>query len=539
MTDASGKTLFYEYNNEGRLKNLKDDSNEILTAYRYTMGGRIKEITTKGGIRTTYEYDDDGNISRLMIGDGTKKGRLYDAFMLYDLNGSRTEKRGIRQNTEGECIRQSISYRYDHSSRLIKEERAEKGRNRVCDAVSGNRYTYDLNGNRLTKESYRNDSVDETESYQYNERNELTKRTVAGDTASITLYHYDNNGSIISEEQNGRTSEYRYDLLNRQTYVRTLDGKEQENFYDGEGLRAGLTENGKKTFFLYYNGEILTECDGESAPVRRYLNGIGLSHVQTLEDGLYHAYHQDEQGNTAYITEENRQVQNSYRYDAFGNLLERKEDIENRILYTGQQYDQVTGQYYLRARYYNPVVGRFLQEDTYRGDGLNLYAYCANNPVMYYDPSGHACDTPEDNTPPATLVGQVSNEGGTGTELFLPDEYYQKLDENIANAVAARDAEVARIQTLSNTKRDNITTVVAGVDLRTGDVYVGAKDSIIYKGNDSCAEDIVYRGLGGNTNANIIMTPAIRPRNNEPIAVCTRCQTKYPKNMFMKGTTFE
>ena len=419
MTDASGKTLFYEYNSEGRLKSLKDDSNEILTAYRYTMGGRIKEITTKGGIRTAYEYDDDGNISRLMIGDGTRKGRLYDAFMLYDLNGSRIEKRGIRQNTEGECIRQSISYRYDHSNRLIKEERTEKGRSRVYDAVSGNRYTYDLNGNRLTKESYHNDSVDETESYQYNERNELTKRTVTGDTASITLYHYDNNGSIISEEQNGRTSEYRYDLLSRQTYVRTLDGKEQENFYDGEGLRAGLTENGKKTFFLYHNGEILTESDGESAPVRRYLNGIGLSHVQTLEDGLYHAYHQDEQGSTVYITEENRQVQNSYRYDAFGNLLESKEDIENRILYTRQQYDQVTGQYYLRARYYNPVVGRFLQEDTYRGDGLNLYAYCANNPVMYYDPSGHAneCNggNTEQNETPEPLAGQVSNEGGSAT----------------------------------------------------------------------------------------------------------------------------
>ncbi len=81
-----------------------------------------------------------------------------------------------------------------------------------------------------------------------------------------------------------------------------------------------------------------------------------------------------------------------YQYDAFGNLTEHRETIANRILYTGQQYDQETGQYYLRARYYNPAVGRFLQEDTYRGDGLNLYAYCANNPVMYYDPSGHeAC----------------------------------------------------------------------------------------------------------------------------------------------------
>lgn len=63
--------------------------------------------------------------------------------------------------------------------------------------------------------------------------------------------------------------------------------------------------------------------------------------------------------------------------------------MSNRILYTGQQYDQASGQYYLRARYYNPVVGRFMQEDVYRGDGLNLYAYCGNNPVVYYDPSGY------------------------------------------------------------------------------------------------------------------------------------------------------
>ena len=50
--------------------------------------------------------------------------------------------------------------------------------------------------------------------------------------------------------------------------------------------------------------------------------------------------------------------------------------------------DPVTQQYYLRARFYNPVIARFTQEDTYRGDGLNLYAYCANNPVYYTDPTG-------------------------------------------------------------------------------------------------------------------------------------------------------
>uniref|UniRef100_UPI0040272690 RHS repeat-associated core domain-containing protein n=1 Tax=Agathobacter sp. TaxID=2021311 RepID=UPI0040272690 len=49
----------------------------------------------------------------------------------------------------------------------------------------------------------------------------------------------------------------------------------------------------------------------------------------------------------------------------------------------------VTQQYYLHARFYNPVIGRFTQEDTYYGDGLNLYQYCQANPVGYVDPSGH------------------------------------------------------------------------------------------------------------------------------------------------------
>ncbi|MCM1225340.1 MAG: hypothetical protein NC548_63925 [Lachnospiraceae bacterium] len=400
LTDGSGKTLLYAYDGDGRLHHLKEqDSGIILTEYRYTDAGRIREIITANGIRTAYAYDEDGNISRLTIGDGTEAGLLYDAFLLYDLNGNRTGKNGTRLGADGKQAAMAVSYRYDAMNRLTNEYRGG----------AGERYAYDLCGNRLLREQYRGGSVDVTEGYRYNERNELTERVRAG---SLTRYRYDRNGSIISEEEEGRRSEYRYDLLNRQIYVRTPDGKEQENLYDGEGLRAGLVENGKKTTFLYHNGEILAECDGESAPVRRYVSGLGLSHVQTA-DGAYHAYHQDEQGSTAYITGQDHGIENHYQYDAFGNLLDRKEGIGNRILYTGQQYDQETGQYYLRARYYNPVVGRFLQEDTYRGDGLNLYAYCANNPVNYYDPSGHA------------------QKYGTGQANELPDVKYTGDDPKI------------------------------------------------------------------------------------------------------------
>ncbi len=89
------------------------------------------------------------------------------------------------------------------------------------------------------------------------------------------------------------------------------------------------------------------------------------------------------------VEEAGSRVLNYYEYDAFGNTTVIRETVKNRFRYDGEQYDAVMGQYYLRARYYNPVIGRFTQEDTYYGDGLNLYAYCGNNPVGYEDPSGH------------------------------------------------------------------------------------------------------------------------------------------------------
>ena len=91
------------------------------------------------------------------------------------------------------------------------------------------------------------------------------------------------------------------------------------------------------------------------------------------------------------VTAGNNALDISYSYDVRGQLQEecRNGVSTCRIRYTGQQYDDATGQYYLRTRYYNPILGRFMQEDTYQGDGLNLYAYCKNNSVTYYDPSGY------------------------------------------------------------------------------------------------------------------------------------------------------
>ena len=94
----------------------------------------------------------------------------------------------------------------------------------------------------------------------------------------------------------------------------------------------------------------------------------------------------------------NGAVTATYDYDAFGNIAGLAPNISdsNPFRYCGEYLDAETGTYYLRARYYNPATGRFIQQDAWDyislGDplSLSLYTYCINNPIYYIDPSGHS-----------------------------------------------------------------------------------------------------------------------------------------------------
>ncbi|MCR5836214.1 MAG: glucosaminidase domain-containing protein, partial [Lachnospiraceae bacterium] len=85
----------------------------------------------------------------------------------------------------------------------------------------------------------------------------------------------------------------------------------------------------------------------------------------------------------------------SYQYNDYGTTAKYGDaDFYNEICYTSGVYDELTGLYYLNARYYSPDDQRFMSQDSYRGEQedyatWNLYAYCGENPINYVDPSGH------------------------------------------------------------------------------------------------------------------------------------------------------
>lgn len=82
-------------------------------------------------------------------------------------------------------------------------------------------------------------------------------------------------------------------------------------------------------------------------------------------------------------------VTDTYEYDAFGNKINSTGTTPNNYLYRGEQYDSDLGMYYLRARYYNPLTGRFASVDSQAGQGQRRYEYAGANPVDELDPSGN------------------------------------------------------------------------------------------------------------------------------------------------------
>ena len=212
--------------------------------------------------------------------------------------------------------------------------------------------------------------------------NAAKNRLLAADNLSFT---YDNEGQLAT----GYGVSYAFDYEHRLTAI----GASASFRYDGIGNRLEATRNGVATRYVYdLGGNLIAEADAGNTITRYYIHGIGLVAMVTPAGATY-CYHYNQIGSTVALTDMNQAVVNQYAYTPFGEIANQAETIAQPFTFVGQMgvMAEPNGFYYMRARYYDPEVRRFISEDPigFAGGDLNLYAYAGNNPAVNTDPSGN------------------------------------------------------------------------------------------------------------------------------------------------------
>jgi len=432
ITDKQGNTTEYTYDRSSRMETVSFEGR--TTTYEYDENGNRESISYDGEVEETYSYDKNNRMLELVnkkAGGSKISGYSYT----YDKAGRQTSKTDSYGKTE---------YTYDKAGRIQKVE--APGKTTV--------YTYDGAGNRISQdETYTSEQVipaiDGTgvgeikyivkrSEYVYSDTNRLLKlveklKDSAGKELmqKTTSFRYDSNGNedrrsveyiTLYSKENPKAYEAavygedttepihavveqtasQYDGFNRLVRTEIIKATVKtvvEYAYDGDGLRTEKTvrrsdkgNTAEVTSYLYDRQHVILETRGNDEI--RYVRGI--NYIARIADGgklSYYLY--NGHGDVVQTVSEDGEIENQYDYDIFGNPTLTVESYVNSIRYAGEYYDAETGLYYLRARYYDPYIGRFISEDSYWGEdtnplSLNLYTYAHNDPIRYIDPSGHS-----------------------------------------------------------------------------------------------------------------------------------------------------
>ena len=222
--------------------------------------------------------------------------------------------------------------------------------------------------------------------YRYDENGNLLEK---GDV-------YDESGEEIAIEQSGEYTLFEYDLLNRLVGVSKIDEDsgvlEQivSYRYNHKNLRIERTDDEGTTRYVFdLDGNIIEEHDAEELTRYVFRNNKHLAKI--TPDGKTYYYGTDNLGSTTVLFDEDGNVVWKGEISAFGDVVLGEwigeALFDERVRFTGKDYDEVTGLYYFNARWYDPQLGRFTSEDPAR-DGMNWYVYVRNNPLRFIDPNG-------------------------------------------------------------------------------------------------------------------------------------------------------
>jgi RHS repeat-associated protein/uncharacterized repeat protein (TIGR01451 family) len=389
MTDPTGTTR-YQYDRAGRTTSVSAPAGTVT--YSYDPAGQRQTMTLPRNRRLTYTYDPAGLLSK--ITDWRDQAITFT----YDPDGRRTtidRPNGVHS-----------SFAYDAAGRLTGIDHARDGA-----SLTSYQYALDGAGNRVAVTSPAG-----TERYELDALNRLTKATYPG--GDTTSYTYDPAGNRLTKSANGETTSYDYNpagqLVSDGTRIyrydeagnlvaagtdtftwddaghltsATVDGIRTVHRNDGDDLRVSSEAAGRTTPYLWdRQGDPPTLVDDGS---RAYVHDDGLL-AQIEGDVATHPLN-DALGSIRAISNAAGALAGTADYDTFG-LARRQDGARSIFGFTGELTGS-TGLIYLRARYLDPSVGRFLSPDSVQPgapgtQGYNLYAYVANNPTTFSDPSG-------------------------------------------------------------------------------------------------------------------------------------------------------
>jgi RHS repeat-associated protein len=379
ITDPTGLALRYTYDAAGNRTTLTYPDGRVVT-YTYDADNRIASVTDHASRTTQYIYDAAGQLIQITYPNGITSPRTYDdlgrltaitythpisgtlAFFRYTLDT-------VGNRVAAEESGGNLTYAYDNLDRLTGVTYPDG---------EGVTYTYDPAGNRTAMTS----TVSGAIAYTYDAANRLL--TVGGATAT-----WDANGNMLTK---GSTA-YTYDAANRLTQV--VSGTTTVQYtYNGDGKRVGRTQGSSTTHYLWDTNSALAVVALEvtDGVTTTYLYGADL--VAQYDAAGNPAYLlTDGQGNVRLLVDAAGNIVGRYDYDVFGAVRSALGSASTTYRNAGHAADDAVGLIHMRARWYDPALGRFLTLDprlpgSWNAQDWNLYVYGRNNPVTYIDAEG-------------------------------------------------------------------------------------------------------------------------------------------------------
>ncbi|MED3501929.1 RHS repeat-associated core domain-containing protein, partial [Brevibacillus agri] len=352
-TNNNGQTVRYGYDEYRRLNRQtmmgKDyqlvytDYDEAIDAIVYPSRSAVSGSAPS--LRVDYTYDNASRLSAVTIpGVGTTS---YS----YDMNNS------------GETDIVSYPGQSSAMQKTISSFAEITGMNHADGWNETN--GYDLFGN-ITSQKRGGANYG---TFAYDKLSRIKEETIQGNTRQ---YAYDRRGNrqiyANAPADSTRSYELKHDLLNRLTEYKDAKGTTTYTYYPG-GLRATKQQTGSvtdTTHYVYLNGQVIEELTQDGRLKARNVFGNQLIWRKDYTTNQEGTYYYNSHGDVVKIKGPSGNVLNMYEYDIWGNLIadKVKETMMNPFAYAGEMYDKESGFYYLRARYYDPKMGRFVSEDT-------------------------------------------------------------------------------------------------------------------------------------------------------------------------------